>query len=220
MKNVIVALALLLCVSRPVWAQNHTATVVEVKSALVSANVDLSGPCGAFAITGRVAYVLRAEGFGLIAKNPGQNGCETVQGRFAVDALALSDGTAFDILINAETQNTPAWQLTGATSPANWRAPFEMPFPGVEPPHPQPTPDNPDHDVIIALMGDLQKQMTEFRTWAETEIASVRAENKALYEKATKIDLSTKGSTFETVLRYVVIPVATALGAKYGLSLK
>ena len=60
----------------------------------------------------------------------------------------------------------------------------------------------------------------DFRKWAEVEIASVRAENKALYEKATKIDLSTKSSSIDTILRYVVIPVATALGAKYGFSLK
>ena len=120
-------LALFLLWATPAFAQDHTPAVTAVKAQLVTAGIDLLGPCGSFQITGRVAYALRTEGYGLIAKTPGQNGCDTAQGRFAVDALALPDGSAFDILINAETENIPSWQVTGATSPANWRAPSPRP---------------------------------------------------------------------------------------------
>lgn len=132
--------------------QDHTSTVAAVRADLVARNVDLQGACGAFAITGRVAYQLRAEGWGLIAKNPGQNGCSINGGRYAVDALQKTDGSAIDLLINAETENTPAWQVTGSTSPDNWRAPFAMdsdtpvpPTPPVPPVPPTPT------DPTIAL---------------------------------------------------------------------
>jgi hypothetical protein len=180
MKRVLAMLSLLWATTA--FAQDHTPTVVAVKSALEAANVDLSGPCGAFAITGRVAYALRAEGYGLIAKNASQNGCDTAQGRFSVDAVALPDGSAFDILINAETENIPAWQVTGATSPANWRAPFDLG--GVEPPPPPAPypicpPQTEEHDAILSLMGDIQSQVLAFREWAEREIAEVRAEHRA-----------------------------------------
>jgi hypothetical protein len=108
-------------------AQDHTDVVAAVKAALVARGVDLSGPCGAFEITGRVAYVLRGEGWGLVAKSPAQNGC-SVPGheRYAVDAVMKPDGTTIDLLVNAETENRPAWQPTGAAATSSWRAPFAM----------------------------------------------------------------------------------------------
>ena len=174
--------------SVPLWAQDQTQIVVTVKSQLEATDVDLNGPCGAFQITGRVAWILRAEGWGLITKNPGQNGC-SVDGRdrYAIDALAKQDGSLWvDLLINAETDNTPAWQLhAGSGQPSSdWAAPFDLGGP-VTPP-----PSNEDHDAIVDLLGDLQQQfaletaslheqLVSFRTWAEEEIAEVRAEHKA-----------------------------------------
>lgn len=193
----------------PASAQDHTPTITAIKTQLVAAGVDLQGACGAFAITGRVAYALRAEGYGLIAKTPGQNGCDTTQGRFAVDALALPDGSAFDILVNAETENIPSWQMTGATNPANWHAPFEMLIPGTEPPHP-PNPDpSGDHDALLSLLGDVQSQLLDFREWAEKEIAEVRAEHRA---QMPSLDKVSKSSTWQILLG-ILAAVVGGIGA-------
>ncbi len=134
-------------------AQDHTATVSDVKAALVARGVNLAGPCGAFQMTGRVAFILRNDGWGLIAKNPGNNGCDVSgQGRFAVDALANRiTGQWVDLLINSETENIPAWQLHEGTPDSFWRAPFEMdgpapplpPTPPVPPTPPTPPPPAP-----------------------------------------------------------------------------
>lgn len=123
---------------------NHTQTVIDVKAQLVALGFDLSGPCGAFAITCRVAWALRDEGWGLIAKSPGQNGCTVPEGRYAVDAiLQRPSGETIDLLINAETENTPAWQTTGAAPLGAWSFPFDadagQPVP-VPTPIPTPTP--------------------------------------------------------------------------------
>ncbi|HKT80857.1 MAG TPA: hypothetical protein VJP86_11600 [Vicinamibacterales bacterium] len=101
--------------------------MASVKADLVARGVDLSGPCGAFQITGRVAYLLRGEGWGLVFKNPSQNGC-TVAGheRYAVDAIMKPDGTTIDMLINSETENIPGWQLVGSAPTSSWRAPFQL----------------------------------------------------------------------------------------------
>lgn len=143
-------------------ATNHVDVVIAVKAQLEAAGVNLQGPCGAFEITGRVAWQLRAEGWGLVAKNPGQNGCtrpETGE-RYSVDALMLPDGTTIDCLINAETDNIPAWQVTGSAPVTSWRAPFDLGTvtPGPVPPPPIPTPD-PEIALLRARVTTLEIQM-------------------------------------------------------------
>lgn len=104
---------------------DHVEIVAAVKDELLARGVDLAGPCGAFQITSRVAWRVRDEGWGLIAKNPGQNGCTVDSGRYAVDALMMkADGAVVDLLINSETENRPGWQLVGPSDPGLWRAPF------------------------------------------------------------------------------------------------
>ena len=142
-----------------------THVVSDVKARLVTSGKDLSGPCGAFQITGRVAWILRDQGIGLIHKNPGQNGCSADFGRYAVDALMVKDGRGWDILVNAETENKPAWNaLANPVDPELWRAPFDMdagqlvPDP---PPHPQPpvplppTPPGPPETTIMKLLDEM-----------------------------------------------------------------
>ena len=152
-----------LFLAAPALAQDQTAVVAVVKAQLVAAGVSIAGPCGAFQITGRVAWQLRAEGWGLIAKSPGQNGC-SVEGRerYAVDALTKFDGSAWvDLLINSETENTPAWQLhegSGVPDPA-WRAPFDLGVgqPPIPPPTPIPTPPptNGEHSAILGKLDQI-----------------------------------------------------------------
>ena len=120
--------------------------VRSLKADLVARGVDISGPCGAFQITGRVGYLLRDEGWGLLAKSPGQNGCSINGDRYAVDFLLHNPSRqGVDLLVNSETQNIPAWQLTPQPAYPDltlWRAPFQM---DVVPPPPPPPPPPPHH---------------------------------------------------------------------------
>lgn len=213
MRRMLPVFLLFILTSVPVWGQDHTDVVTAVKAELVAAGTNLAGPCGAFAITGRVAWLLRSEGWGLITKNPGQNGC-SVEGRdrYAIDALAQQDGSQWvDLLINSETDNTPAWQLhAGSGQPSSeWAAPFDM----GGPPGPGPSPST-DHNVIVDLLGELQLQMsqlkeqtTNFRQWAETEIAAVRAEHKA---QNPKLD---KGTPIWQIIIGILGAIAGGVGA-------
>lgn len=209
-------LALVSVCASPVMAQDHTDIVRATKARLEAQGVNLSGQCGAFQITGRVAWALRTEGWGLISKNPGQNGCDTPQGRFAVDALLKQDGSVFvDLLINSETDNTPAWQVREVNNTAGWAAPFDLGGAPDAPPPPGPGPTpipNPgtsaEHDAIVDLMGDLQAQMADFRKWAEIEIAAVRAEHKAQQPPLDKVGKSP--------IWQIILAALSAIGATYG----
>lgn len=180
--RILVLVALATLASVPVMAQDPVDLVRATKDSLVSAGVNLSGPCGAFAITGRVAWALRGQGWGLIAKNPAQNGCDTPNGRFAVDALTNLDGSAVDLLINSETDNTPAWQiLSGPVAGPNalWRAPFDLggiaPPPVVTPPAPLPSGDL---DVLLEAIADLNTQVVNLRAYIEATAAQLHAEHQ------------------------------------------
>jgi hypothetical protein len=78
--------------------------VAAVKAQLQARGVDLTGACGAFAITKRVAWGLRATGAGLLSK-PAGNNCDG----FAVDIVAFPTGLIVDILGDAGNGNTPSW---------------------------------------------------------------------------------------------------------------
>ena len=96
--------------------------VAAVKAMLQAQGVNLSGPCGAFAITKRVAWGLRATGAGLLSK-PAGNNCEG----FATDIVAFHD-RAFDILSDGGGTNGPNWSETGVDDLANM-APAVSPGP-------------------------------------------------------------------------------------------
>ena len=161
-------LPLTLLLGTTLAAQDQTPVVTAVKVQLETAGVDLAGPCGAFAITGRVAWILRAEGWGLITKTPGQNGCSVAgRDRYAIDALAKQDGSQWvDLLINSETDNTPAWQVStggpGQPNPSLWAAPFDLgglPTPNPTPdPTPNPTPP-PDLSAILSRLDAAERRL-------------------------------------------------------------
>jgi hypothetical protein len=127
------ALFTMLWTSTPAFAQVEV--VSAVKNDLVARGVSLSGPCGAFEITKRVAWVLRAQGIGLLSKPQGNN----CQG-YSVDFLTRQDGSGLDILGDGGGDNTPTWhdaEPPGALS-SRWREPFD-PGDGVVTPPPTPT---------------------------------------------------------------------------------
>ena len=92
-----------------------------VKEQLVAKGVDLSGPDGAFQITSRVAWALRADGAGILDKPTGNN-----SGGYAVDVVVYRDGTGYDVLIDGGGDNGPAWnKFAEPLDPSRWRSPFD-----------------------------------------------------------------------------------------------
>jgi hypothetical protein len=114
--------------------REHGDVVSRIKAELQSRGVDLNGPCGAFQITKRVAWALRAEGAGLLSK-PGGNNCDG----FAVDIVMYADGAAFDVLSDSGGANVPAWGQIEPLDPARFRAAID-PGDGAPAPIPLPTP--------------------------------------------------------------------------------
>lgn len=96
--------------------QPTAAYVRQVKDRLQAAGVSLTGACGAFEITKRVAWDLRHSGAGLLAK-PGGNNCQG----YATDIVAFKD-RAFDILSDGGNTNGPIWSETDVDDlPGRWR---------------------------------------------------------------------------------------------------
>jgi len=94
--------------------------VAAVKAQLEAQGVNLLGPCGAFAITKRVAWGLRGAGAGLLSK-PGGNNCDG----YATDIIAFPD-RAYDILSDGGATNGPNWNETGVDDLASrWRPPVQ-----------------------------------------------------------------------------------------------
>jgi hypothetical protein len=95
--------------------------VSQVKNDLASRGIDLSGPCGAFEITKRVAWILRSSGAGLLDK-PSGNNCQG----YSVDVIVYSDGYAYDIISDSGASNGPTWQpLPLLTDLSRYKPPFD-----------------------------------------------------------------------------------------------
>lgn len=124
-----------------VFAQQEI--VSAIKNDLVARHVSLTGPCGAFEITKRVAWALRSQGVGLLDK-PGGNNCQG----YSVDYLVFPDMSGRDILGDGGGENIPQWSGDPNEPPGTfagrWRAAFDpgdapAPPPVVTPPVPPPS---------------------------------------------------------------------------------
>lgn len=94
--------------------------VQAVKDALIAEGVNLLGPCGAFAITKRVAWGLRGVGAGLLSK-PSGNRCVVDGIGYATDIVCWPD-RAYDILSDGGATNGATWNETGVDDlRARWR---------------------------------------------------------------------------------------------------
>lgn len=139
------------------------ALVEQVKAQLVAQGMNLSGPCGAFAITKRVAWALRATGAGLLAKPTGNN-CDG----YATDIICYPDGRIRDILGDGGGANTPQWPdgELEIVDPSRYLAaidPGDTPIPTPEPvptPLPTPTPLPPVVD-LSPVLAKLEQMRTE-----------------------------------------------------------
>jgi hypothetical protein len=120
---------------------DYAGMVAEIKSGLEQRGVDLSGPCGAFQITKRVAWALRPD-YGLVAKPTGNN-CEG----YSVDGIMDRAGNFYDVLVGSGDTNGPSWQPNGTVAADRFR---DAPDPGdtpVDPPAPPPPPPPPVPDT-------------------------------------------------------------------------
>jgi len=96
--------------------------VAAVKAQLEAQGVNLSGPCGAFAITKRVAWGLRGHGYGLLSK-PSGNNCDG----YATDIVMRNDGSGdiVDVLGDGGNGNRPLWGISDTVEPSRWRPPVQ-----------------------------------------------------------------------------------------------
>jgi hypothetical protein len=131
---------------------NHLDVVIAVKAELEARGVSLTGACGAFAITQRVAWRLRGEHYGLLVKTSG-----TQCAGFATDILCLPTGDCVDILADAGGENRPTWQeKPHEVDPSRYAPAFDPADRADRPPPPLPPaapPPAPPHVLDV----DLQK---------------------------------------------------------------
>ena len=201
-----IALALLLAlVTVPVAAQDvdHTALVANVKADLVHSGVPLADSCGAFAITKRVAWSLRAEGAGLLSK-PSGNNCDG----FAVDIVAYPSGRIVDILSDGGGANGPGWGCCDQVDPTRYR-------PAVDPGDSQPPVPTPTPAPIPPV--DLSPILTRLAV-LEGQLADVRAAQAALMEeqRATHASLEAHRDAGRKFLIAATKYVATAVAALFA----
>lgn len=171
----------------PAFAQhpNHTATVAAVKAQLESAGVDLSGPCGAFEITKRVAWTLRLEGAGTLSK-PSGNNCEGM----SVDYILYQDGDGFDILGDAGGTNAPGWGgPEEGMDVTRWRAPVN---PRDLPPDPTPVPPTPvpppDLQPILDRLNILEQSVVNLNSMILQLTAALEAQHADLQTIDAKVN--------------------------------
>src|SRR3990167_10982075 len=174
MKTLSLALLIVTVSCDPAFAQ--ASVVADVKAALVATGVPLSGPCGAFQMTKRVAWQLRQTGIGLLSKPEGNN-CEG----YAVDFLTYPDGSGLDILGDSGGANVPGWELSEppGTLTGRWRPPFDpgdTVTPAPVPPPPVVTPPVSD-DVLVELRAvkTIAEQARALAAEAVLEIKAHRA---------------------------------------------
>ncbi len=95
------------------------AMIEAVKADLRRRGISMSGDCGAFEITRRVAWAFRDRGAGLESKTYGRQ-CQL----FSQDIVLFSNGTSVDILIGGGNENGASWQVH---SMSDWRSYFVAP---------------------------------------------------------------------------------------------
>lgn len=214
-KRLIFGLVLLCAV--PAMAQtNHAADVALVKSALMLQGADLNGSCGAFRITGRVAFMLRDQGYKLLRKAGGNRAIILPDGScvdgdhgtgpgYATDYLiSVNEGfVGYDLLGDGGGQNAPQWAGPEdaadmvARNRANAAEPFAMGGGGVQPPVEPTPPGSPAVDLeplkaeIAALkvqIANLTDAMHSYNSNQSAALASLNEEHAALMARVFELE--------------------------------
>lgn len=239
MKKQIVWMTLLwLTLALPAWAQHpdHQAVVAAVVQQLKAAGTDITGACGAFAITDRVAWALRDEGLGILDKaccdNDGFNAthCEMPKGSghfYSTDIVIYKDGDYADILGDAGGANTPYWGAQHDPSLIfRWRPPVD-PGDGTQPPPvsqpvpppvvtmPQPSPvvtQPPAASGSIFDYTPLLQQILDSQNQLLQSTSAILEVSKDTNKHVVNID-RTFGQTMASVGAFVGKYIAPAIGA-------
>ena len=182
MARVLTAAVLLILLWLPTPAAAQPDVVAAVKADLVARGVSIVDACGAFQITARVAWRLRATGAGLLDK---PNGTQC-QGR-AVDIIAYPGGGIVDILIDAGGANGPTWALGEPVDASRWRAPTD---PGDGPPvvvPPVVVPPYQPPPVAIDL-GPVYQRLDSLSAQTERMFADLTARDAARAAQVAAVD--------------------------------
>jgi len=207
------------------YASDHAQDVAFTKSMLLAQGVDLSGACGAFQITGRVAFRLKDHGFKLLKKTGGNRAIILPDGRCVDDAHGSGPGYATDYLISV-TEGFVGYDLLGdgggANGPqwlgpeggsdiiqrnaANFAEPFALggdvviPTPAPQPvPAPTPLPAPvPSSDVIPLLEHIITLQQSQLDAIAKID--------------ATTVDTNTHVTNMDRTITQTLGSVAAFLG--------
>lgn len=194
----------------PVAAQDFTPTVVQVKSELQAAGINLSGSCGAFAITNEVA---KRVGLKLLHKGGGNRavplpdgscltGEQTSTEGFATDYLImLPTGVGVDILGDGGGANIPQWSPEDAPDMVarnlqNWRNPVTT---GVTPgptPGPVPGPVQPPVVGNQTLSEILQHAITIEQVVADLQARNARIEGMVINHETQEAQERAKAEAF------------------------
>src|SRR4051794_28661881 len=151
---------------------NHTDVVARVKADLEARGVNLTGADGAFEITKRVAWELRAEGAGLLDKPGGNN-----SHGFATDIICYPTGQIYDILVSGGDVNGPSWQDAGMVDASRYR-----PAVAVDP-GPPPVPPGPPGaldelvaklDAMTALLASLDRKLDAMAEQSNTNTEKIQ----------------------------------------------
>jgi hypothetical protein len=128
---------------------NHEPTVVAVRS-------KYGKPLGnehAYKVCNEVAWIHRAEGFGLRRKTTGNN-----YNGFAVDIVFHKpSNTLVDILADSENAGIPQWSEVGPGNPDEWVAPTD--------PNGGPPPPTDLQTRVLALEDDLMRLREALTGW-------------------------------------------------------
>lgn len=118
MKRILSCLTLVLLLAIPAFGQDHSAEVKFFKNQLVSQGVNLDGACGAFAITQRVAWDLRFQGYKFLVKQGGNRAILQPDGTCLDGDHASGPGYATDYLISVN-EGYVGYDLLGDGGGAN-----------------------------------------------------------------------------------------------------
>jgi hypothetical protein len=184
------------------WAQPapQLETIQTIRETLQAQGVDLTGSCGAFAITHRVAWAVRAQGLGLVAKPYG----EQCRG-YKTDGLAfLHAGQlgVIDILVDAGGQNEPSWIVDFPTQnlAIRWAAPFDPGDPTPSPPAPPES--SVDLTLVLREITALQTQLEVQVKLLQEQIARLQASEDAWHQVVSQTYHSWTRRIMDWVVKY------------------
>lgn len=132
------------------------------------------GPIGPFQIINLAAWRHRERGIGLLDK-PNGNHAEFPAGSgnfYSTDWLIFRNGEGGDMLIGAETDNIPAWNMNHDPDLASrWRPPVDPGFDDAKPVEPAP---EPKPEIIVVLSPAVMARLDELAALVVSENEKTR----------------------------------------------